>query len=369
MIPQRAGRRQQQDQVGTRAGKLPWRLLRRLTGGTAVLLALFLGLSPMGCYLSRAAYEEARILARRQPIQTLVVRDNTGPVLRAKLTLVLAARQFAVDSLKLKVGESFTTYSTLDRDTLVLVVSAAYRDRLERKTWWFPVVGRFPYKGFFDFAEAQRTAAQLRADGFDVAVGPSSAFSTLGWFNDPLVSTTLKADSVTLVNTVLHELLHNTFFAKGRVSFNESFASFVGGRGAVHFFRALGDTALTRRAEEDWNDDLLLGAFWARTAHEIDSVFAVLPDSARVARIAARDTVYARARRRLVDSVGPQLRGYPEGWVKRVPLDNAVLLSRRVYAEGLDRFDSVYVAAGGNLHAAIQRIIAAQKDSAARRER
>ena len=245
----------------------------------------------------------------------------------------------------------------------MLVLSAAYRDRLEPKSWWFPVVGRFPYKGFFDFAEALKTAEALRGEGFDVTVGPSSAFSTLGWFNDPLVSTTVKADSVTLVNTVLHELLHTTFFAKGQVSFNESFATFVGGRGAEHFFRARGDSALLHRAQGDWQDDRRLGAFWERTAREIDSVFAALPDSARAARLAARDTVYARARRRLVDSVGPQLTGYPAGWGARVPLNNAVLLARRVYAERLDRFDSVYAASGGNLREAIARVVRSHREA------
>lgn len=358
--------REQLTNAGRRQGRLTWRLLRRFTGAATVLAVLLLGLTPMGCYISRAAYEEARILAKRQPIERLVARDATDPVLRAKLGLVLQARQFAIDSLHLDAGESFTTFSQLDRDTLVLVVSAAYRDRLERKTWSFPVVGRFPYKGFFDFGEAARTAERLRAEGFDVVVGPSSAFSTLGWFNDPLVSTTVKADSVTLVNTVLHELLHTTFFAKGQVSFNESFATFVGGRGAEHFFRARGDSVLLARARDDWHDDLLLGAFWERTAREIDSVFAALPDLARDARIAARDTVYARARARLVDSIGPQLRTYPAGWVRRVPLDNAVLMSRRVYAERLDRFDSVYAAAGGDIRLTIQRVIAMHRDSVAR---
>lgn len=345
------------------------RLLARLGTAGAALVVLFLGVTPMGCYISRAAYEEAKILARRQPIQKLVARDNTPPALRAKLALVLEARQFAIDSLQLRAEESFTTFSPLDRDTLVLVVSAAYRDRLERKTWWFPVVGSFPYKGFFDFGEAQKTAESLRVEGFDVTMGPSSAFSTLGWFNDPLVSTTVRADSVTLVNTVLHELLHSTFFAKGQVSFNESFATFVGGRGAEHFFRAKGDSALLRRAQDDWHDDLLMGAFWERTAKEIDSVFAQLPDTASTARIAARDTVYAGARRRLVDSIGPQLRTYPTGWVAKVPLNNAVLMARRVYAERLDRFDSVYVASGGNVREAIARVIRAHKDSVGRKDR
>lgn len=345
--------------------------MRRVTGALSLLLVALLGLTPTGCYLSRAAYEEAKILARRQSIEQLLI--NTGvsdapsvtatvpPTLdaatRDKLRLVTEARRFAVSALGLNAGKSFTQYSRLDRDTLVLVLSAAYRDRLERKTWWFPVVGTFPYKGFFDFAKAERARDELLAAGFDVTLGPSSAFSTLGWFNDPVVSTTIKQDSITLVNTVIHELLHNTYFAKGSVPFNESFATFVGGRGAEEFFRARHDSASLRRAEDDWRDDLLLGTFWERVAHEIDSVFLAIPDSARTERIAARDTIYASARRRLVDSIGPQLHGYPANWTARVPLNNAVLLSRRVYAERLDYFDSVYVAEDRDLRQAIQRVI------------
>ena len=349
--------------------------MRRVTGAITVILVTLFVLSPTGCYISRAAYEEARILARRQPIDKLLldsgrargrsVTANEPTTLDAatlaKLQLVTEARAFAVSALELKAGSSFTQFSQLDRDTLVLVLSAAYRDRLERKTWWFPVVGTFPYKGFFDFEEAKRTSEQLRRDGFDVTLGPSSAFSTLGWFNDPLVSTTIKADSITLVNTILHELLHNTFFAKGRVAFNESFATFVGGRGAEAFFRARGDTASLRRAEIDWQDDLVLGAFWERVAREIDSVFAALPDSARAERLAAREVVYEAAKRRLVDSVGPALRGYPAGWASRVQLNNAVLLSRRVYAEGLDGFDSVFVAEGKDLRRAWKAVVAREE--------
>ncbi len=333
----------------------------------SVLVFATVAITPMGCYISRAAFEEARILSNRRSITQLVADSATDAPTRDKLALVVAARAYAVDSLGLKAGKSFTKYSKLRSDTLVLVLSAAYRDRLERKTWWFPVVGRFPYKGFFDFDDAKKTAAKLRADGFDVTLGASSAFSTLGWFNDPLVSSTVAQDSITLANTIIHELLHNSFFAKGRVPFNESFASFVGGRGAEHFFRAQGDTASTRRAADDWHDDLLLGAFWARLAHEIDSVFAALPPDATVARIAARDTVYTRAHTRLIDSVAPSLRRFPKGWAERVVLNNAVLLSRRVYAEGLDAFDSVYVANGRNLKQAVAVIIA--REQAAERAR
>ena len=119
---------------------------------------LVLSLTPTGCYLSRGAWEEGKILARRKAIVELVSDPRLNPLIRRKLQIVLAARQYAKDSIRLRAKESFTTYSPLDKDTLVLVLSAAYRDRLEPYTWWFPIVGRVPYKGYFDF-DAARAAA------------------------------------------------------------------------------------------------------------------------------------------------------------------------------------------------------------------
>ena len=145
-------------------------------------------------------------------------RPGDGLGCQGKLALVLAARQYAGDSVGLRTGESFTTYSRLDSDTLVLVLSAAYRDRLEPYTWWFPIVGRVPYKGYFDFDDARSEARSFLDRGFDVSLRPSAAFSTLGWFNDPLTSTTLARDTLELVNTVIHEVTHNTFYAPGRKS-------------------------------------------------------------------------------------------------------------------------------------------------------
>lgn len=327
-----------------------------MAGVAAVVL-----LTPMGCYVSRAAYEEARILAHRQSIRKLVSDSTTDEVTRGKLSLVLAARTFARDSLGLKTGESFTKFTQLDRDTLVLVLSAAYRDRLERRTWWFPIVGNFPYKGFFNFDEAKKTAEEMRNDGFDVTLGASAAFSTLGWFNDPLMSTTIKGDSTVLVNTVMHELLHNTFFAKGHVSFNESFASFVGARGAERFFNARGDSASARFVIADWQDDRVLGAFWAHLAADLRRAYDVWPLDSTARRLAARDSVYTDARRMLVDSIGPLLQTYPKTWPERVVLNNSVVLSRQVYAQDLDQFDAVYELEGHDVRRAIERISAIAK--------
>lgn len=323
-----------------------------LAVGAAVVIVVA---TPLGRYLLRAGWEEARILARRRPIAELVADSLTPVDLRRRLGLVLAARRYAVDSLGLEAGESFTTYSALSRDTLVLVLSAAYRDRLEAYRWWFPIVGRLPYKGYFDFARAARTRGEFQARGFDTYLRPASAFSTLGWFNDPLLSTTVRSDTVTLVNTVIHELSHNTLFVAGNAEFSESFASFIGARGAEAFFRARGSPGAADAAAQDWAVDQVFGAFWERVAGAIDSAYGAWPaDSAR--RVEARDSVYARARRVLVDSLAPLMPGVNGEWFARVQLDNAALLARRVYAERLDLFDSVWVRNGRDVRRTIDAV-------------
>ncbi len=312
--------------------------------------------APTACYLSRGAWEEAKILSRRQPISELVANQGTPSGVKEKLRVVLAARQYAKDSLRLRTKDSFTTYSRLDHDTLVLLVSAAYRDTLKPYTWWFPIVGRVPYKGYFDFAAARRAAQDLAADGFDVYVRPSDAFSTLGFFNDPLLNTTLKGDTLSLANTVIHELTHNTFYASGQAPFNESFAMFVGARGAAAFFRSRGQEPAAARLNAQWEDDKILARFWSSVIKSLDSAYAAHPES-KEARVAARDTVYLRARLALVQEIGPALKTINPRYAERVPLDNASLLARRVYATDLDLFDQIYVRERRDLRRTIGRII------------
>lgn len=334
-------------------------------GGIALVLlgivagaSLLVAATPMGRYLARGAWAEAGILARRRPISQLVNDGAIPQADRAKLRLVLEARAFAVDSLGLPAKDAFTQFTQLDHDTLVLVLSGAWRDRLEPVTWWFPIVGRVPYRGYFDFAEAQRAERALAASGYDAYLRPSPAFSTLGFFNDPLLSTTLREDSVDIASTVIHELTHNRFYAKGQAVFNESFASFAGARGAAQFFRSRGDSALERRATERWGDDLLLASVWERTYAALDSAFRAHPgDAERATRISARDTIHARIRRFLVDSVGPRLRTIDRRYAERVRLDNAALLARRIYSTGLEDFDAVWQRDGQDTRRAIERII------------
>jgi predicted aminopeptidase len=225
------------------------------------LTALSLAASCIACspvYVVKAGVAEMRILRAREPIHR-VLNDSTTPAdTRAKLSYVLEARRFAAEELGIDVGESYTQFTQLDRDTLALVVTAAPKDQLAPLTWWFPIVGRVPYRGFFSVQDALEAAADLEADGYDTSVRPTAAFSTLGWFNDPLLSTALDTDDVEVVTTVLHELSHQHLFVPGHVDFNESFANFAGRVAAIQFFctREGGgpDTVRCQRAQARWRD-------------------------------------------------------------------------------------------------------------------
>jgi predicted aminopeptidase len=352
-------RRMDRERPANAESRRAWRRRARTAGriasivfGVVVLLLVAL---PTGRYLLRAAWEEAKILAGRRAITKVIGDEDTDSTTKAKLRIVLAARAFADDSVGLKVGDSFTSYTRLSHDTLVLLVQAAYKDRLARYTWWFPVVGRVPYKGYFDYAAARREGERLQRDGLDVYLRPASAFSTLGVFADPILSTTLAEDSIELANTVVHETTHNTIYLSGQAVFNESFANFVGARGAAWFFRSRGATGAAEEADARWSDTKLLGRFWAALYASVDSAYKAHPDD-KAARIAARDSLSRRARTELVETLGPQLRTVGPRALERIRLDNAALLARRVYMTDLDVFDAVFERESWDLRKAIVRV-------------
>jgi predicted aminopeptidase len=287
-------------------------------------------------YVTRAGLEEISILQNREPIAELVADRTTDPAVRHALRLVLESRDYA-DSLGLEAKETYTTYSDVGRDTLLLVLQAAPKDCICPYTWNYPIVGRIPYKGFFDFAAARREADRLEARGYDVYLRPSAAFSTLGWFNDPLLSTALTRDSVELAATVFHEIAHNTLYVKSATPFNESFAQFVGYRSAQSFFAERSDTANARQASDRLNDEMVLGEFYAALIARLDSLYAAKPDSVALEVGRAEAAVWARAE--LLGAVGARLRSYRLGNLPERPINNARLIGATLYRTRLDLFD------------------------------
>ncbi len=325
-----------------------------------VVVALVLVASCAACspvYVVRAGLAELSILRARQDIPDVLVDPATDADTRGKLTFVLEARRFAAEDLGIDVGDSYTMYTELDRDTLAMVLSAAHKDRLVPKTWWFPIVGRVPYKGYFSLDAAQKEQAKLETDGYDTYLRPTAAFSTLGWFNDPILSTVLRADDVEVVETVLHELSHQHLFVPGRVGFNESFATFVGRAGAARFFctREGGgpDTVKCLRAQARWRDYQRFSIFIDSMMSQLNTLYDD-PDLGYEEKVERREAIFEASLERFDTEVAPTFEALAFTGFRRTPLNNATLLARVRYYHRLPDFDALLEARGGDLRAVLE---------------
>ena len=196
-----------------------------------------------GCYYAQAARGQLEVLRKREPIGDVIGDPATPPELANRLRLVQEARAFSIAELGLPDNKSYQTYSDLERDYVVWNVFAAAEFSLTPKQWCYPVAGCVSYRGYFKKDAAMRKASKLRDEGFDVYLGGVAAYSTLGKFNDPVLSTMMRWSDVQLASVLFHELAHQLLYVKGDTGFNESFATAVEEFGIERFLlsRNLGD--------------------------------------------------------------------------------------------------------------------------------
>jgi predicted aminopeptidase len=306
----------------------------------------------------RAAYEQSKILLARKPIEEVISDPATNREDAAKLALVLDARRFAI-TIGLDPGGSYTHYADIGKDTLAWVVMASRRDAFALHTWWFPIVGTVPYKGFFDRAAADRQAQELEERGYESSVRSTDAFSTLGWFNDPFLSTTLKSSVVRIVNTVLHESVHSTVWIPDHVPFNESLANFVGSRATVDFFKAISEANEPTELQLVNRQQLRLNA---EREHQLSMEFAVCvtdafrelshlyerQDITTEQKIEQRQGVFDKATR-------PFRARYPSSHALRA-LNNAELLQSTIYMTDLPLFERLFASVGESWPEFLKRI-------------
>lgn len=192
-----------------------------------VAMSLLLSVCSGVSYYAQAVSGQAELVVHRRAISKVLRDRATDPALAARLRMAEQARHFASETLALPKNRSYTSYVALDRPYVVWNVFATPRFGTEAIPQCFPIAGCVAYRGWFHESDAQQYAKRLESDGNDVWIGGVPAYSTLGWFADPLLSSMLRWDDDQLVGTIFHELAHQLVYVKGDTTFNESFASFV----------------------------------------------------------------------------------------------------------------------------------------------
>ncbi len=228
------------------------------------------------------------------------------------------------------------------------VVTAAPANQVEAITWWFPITGRVSYRGYFQKERADGFAAELEAEGYDTYVRPAPLYSTLGWFDDPVPRAVLSWPEHELVDTFLHELVHQTVFVPGEVAYDEALATFVAHHATLAFLT--GQPEARARAEAGFADELTFSALLDELRQELERIYAQASSPAQAREL--RAPVFARYQREVHASKRWRSRRYlrfPE-----LALSNAWLAAQRSYVGELPCFEAELATLGGDLAAFVR---------------
>ncbi len=299
-------------------------------------------------YLIPQAWGQLDIVFRSVPIDDAIASGKLEDWQVEKLRLIQDAREFATEAIGLNTADSYEEFFDTGGKTLAWNVSACAKHAFAPKRWSFPIVGTVPYLGYFDWQQATTKVFELREQGYDVLSYPVNAYSTLDFLPNPVFSGMLEYNDLALVDTVLHELLHDTVWSHASTTFNESLATFVGRQGAIDYFAdrrpenpAYVNSAIDWYADVDRYNEFIFALFEELHAYYSQS------GVDRKQLVDGREAVFQGGRERFAEEVQPQMR-YPRSfdWVLEMPTNNAWILANTRYNEGLDTFAQVYEMTG-----------------------
>jgi predicted aminopeptidase len=294
-----------------------------------------------GCYYMQAISGHTQLMSQRRPMTEVMADPAASEALKERLRLVQEARQFSIEELKLPDNDSYRSYADLGRDYVVWNVFAAPEFSLKPKQWCYFVAGCVAYRGYFDREDAVKESDGLREDGFDVAMGGVSAYSTLGKFADPVLNTMMQWSNADLVATLFHELAHQELYVKGDTQFNESFASAVSDIGLERWFSSRGslETLEEYRDTNALRHQLLQLVQDAKTDLRLLYALDIEDDEKRRQKRERLDALSADASS-LFATAGLDSSPLP------APLNNARLVSLGLYEGWVPAFRAMYVECG-----------------------
>jgi predicted aminopeptidase len=310
----------------------------------------------MASYYLQAIGGHMSIVNRAQPVDRLLADPATPDILRNRLAVSVRIRDFASRELKLPENGSYRSYSDIERPYAVWNVVAAPEFGLSPVLSCFPVSGCVAYRGFYAKDAADRYAAGLRAAGNDVFTAGVPAYSTLGWFDDPLLSTFIRYADADLARLLFHELSHQVVYVKGDSTFNESFAVAVEREGVRRWLRAEGKDAALQAFLDGQQRTRDFGQLLAAARERLRALYKEdLPVEAKRARkaeaFADLKAAYERLKRERWGGFG----GYDRFMVREEP-NNALLASFATYTEYVEAFEKRLAASGGDMAAFYERV-------------
>lgn len=189
------------------------------------------------CYGLQQASGQYRVLSESVPLEEVLDDRSVPDSIKRKLEFIRAVKQFSIDHLKLNATDNYESYFDQKGEPILWMLTASPEFEIKAYQWHFPIAGSFSYKGFFDIEKAESEAQTLSSQGFDVDIDEVAAWSTLGWFSDPILSSMLERSEGKLVELIIHESTHATIYIKDDVNYNENLANYIGKKGAQLFLR------------------------------------------------------------------------------------------------------------------------------------
>lgn len=306
-----------------------------------------------GCelgYLFKSGYHQALLLRRRIPIEEALKRADLSAEEKSKLQLAMMAREFAEQDLGLKPTENYKSYVQLEDPYVTYIVSVAEKFNLKSVQWSYPIVGEVPYKGFFEKKDALTEAEVHKKKGYDVFVRGVSAYSTLGWFKDPLLSSMIRYEPYDLVNLIIHETTHATIFLKGNADFNERLATYIGNKGTELFYKKIeGDDSPTlKKSAENDSDDKVFSQYITHELEDLKRWYVDLGQQSHSEeeKLLKRAQRFEEMKKRYREKIVPLLK--TETYKKFAERDwnNAFLMGYQTYLKDLDAFERLYQRTG-----------------------
>lgn len=334
----------------------------KIIGAGAIFIGAFsLAASCAGCsvkYVVQAGVGQAKLLMAREPVSKVIEDPNTPPDIKEKLELIAEAKAYGVKEVGLNETESYTSYVELDSDVVSWNLMASPKLELKPVTWWFPVIGRVPYLGYFKKESGLRKEAKLKKEGYDTYMRGAAAYSTLGYFADPIVSSLMKYDKATLANIILHEMTHTTVFIEGHVAYNEGLAQFVGNQSSLDFLtKKFGpDSAEVQAIRDDVYNDKVFSVFLKELYDNLTKLYSSnLSDAEKMKK---REEMFDDA---VIKFNALPLKGGAYRSFNRESLNNAAVLSRAIYFVDLEMFENLYAALDNNLPACLKFFLTLEK--------